>query len=258
MKKVTINFDYTEFENSYTKHPLYIFVDNVLVHKEVLRTEADEGEPPIQYPLIYSTTLELEDNQDIILSVESDSLNENESLNAKEWGESGFDMFLNTILESMFAAVIWIKGQYHVYFAQLCYGLAKRYRLISHGDAVFDLKFCSITKQYPIAGMMYSNSADAYVEEFFRPYNLEKEYAMYKKTVLYDEIVILVCIFLVILSIILFGGSRVAGMIVFILGISSIVFPIRNLTVAKRQMKNLRKHGLEFFVNRNAGTNQEA
>ena len=251
MKNITIRLDYNDFKEIYINHPIYIFVGEELIQQVVLETEIkdptnEEKTIPIQGSLVFTTTLEVEETENVILSFES------EVLNNTDWGKSVFDLFLENILEAVGASLLRLKGHYQSYFIQRCYGLSKRYRLVSKEDAVFDLKFCSLTKECPIAGLKYENSDTAYVEEFFRPYNIEKEYQMYKKSVIWDTVGVLCLILLAVGVGLLLDTYRAAAVAVIVLGLSAIIFPIRNLHTAKRQFSMLEKSSwnLEVFVNR--------
>lgn len=251
MKKITINLDYTDFKQLYIEQPIYIFVGNKLLQKEVLKTEipdpTNENETiPIRGPLIYSTTIDVEDYENVVISFEGEILED------ADWGENVFDLFLENLLGAMGAVFFRIKGHYQSYFLQLCYGLSKRYCLVSKGDAVFNLTFCSLTKDRPIAGLRYENSEDANIEEYFRPHNIEKEYQMYQKSVIWDTVAVLVLILLCIGVGLLLDTYRAAAVAVILLGLSAIIFPIRNLIIAKKQFSKLKANrwNLDHFVSR--------
>ena len=238
MKTINIRIDYTDYDGSGKE--IYFFLNENVIHKTCLVKEDSDGETStLDKPDVLIVTLEIPDDADIVMSLEREQINE-------PYITETLDLILSNFLMSIGSLLFTEKGHFDSYFLQSCYWVAKRYRFIFESDSSFDLKLKYQTKECPICNMECINSSGGVIEEYYRPCNFEEDYKMYKKSVVWNSLILL--FFAGVCTLLGWWFELLRSMTVatvLLLG-SSVVFFFRNMIVSKVQYRKLKKNNFDL------------
>lgn len=237
MKKFIINLDYTDLD--YNGKNIFFFSEGKLIHEATLYNQIpdptdDSKSIPLPEPHIFTVELEIEDCSNITLCLEENNVE------AAQWGEDVWDLMFDNLLFAFGAVFIFLKGHFDSFYMQRCYWLVKRYRLISKENATFNLKFIHQTRKLPIANMKCGASVGAYMESFYRPCNFQKDYELYKKSVILDTFIVFSFAILAIITGLILNVYHYAAYTAILFGLSALIFFFRNSLISKKQFIKLR------------------